>query len=444
MNKQPHGLLTLVLAGVLGSTGLTIAGAQYAQRQAVTMTETIFHGEKSSVSSVFLTQQATIDNRLIWTTTTPLGDVTQASTQLEASRSQLYAPNTWDLELEVMYAGNQSSSTTGSFDLSTDFDSGYPLEMLQDVASRVPPGETYTETVRVADYGAYYTPSVRLRLPYEGDCLWYGRTSDYDNPLSDYFRKPVAPEDFATVTMTADANGTIFDITTELMSQDNTKDEIAAVLIDTTVYGAQNSPDGVVIHRLDFEVEEEYGEVTLRQAQVAFTMEDATCAGSWLSLRDEHLFLLTGAESVDTITILDASTMDIVQTISVPNLGVTAITQYDDFFVLESYEGDFALYTPDETGYTLTMTGNYAHYIETDYKGGFTTTMAYEEGKLITAMRTGYYGDSMALQAYVAVNTQEGCIFSAMYTPSLAQHGEDTYRLMPRPWDGVMPEVTLG
>ncbi|WP_409968939.1 hypothetical protein RFF05_02930 [Bengtsoniella intestinalis] len=106
MKKKHHGLLTMALTALLTVTALTITVTIYAQRDQVVMTEEIVYGDKALVSDVLLTHHTTMGGSLVWHTTVPLWDMTQANTDFQASRTYIDSPSQSSGNMEVDFILN--------------------------------------------------------------------------------------------------------------------------------------------------------------------------------------------------------------------------------------------------------------------------------------------------------------------------------------------------
>ncbi len=464
-NAKHHGAIALALAGILVAAGIAVGTIARAGADDIAISETVFYGDAAAVAEVTLTQYATMNNQLIWTTTTPLADTSAAETTLQQSRSQQPASSETEGYFDVIFALNASSTTSGQFYFTDDSAASwggatsYPFAMYQDVASRVPANSTYSETVRVADYTDTYTPIVYMRFPDEIGS-GYICNAEATAALQEYLSLPVGAEDTANLTMTSDANGGIYELSASFADgEKNQYDYCCGIFNGTTAYFARAVGGDIEIHQFTFAIDSSMKkEMQLLSAALVYTIEDATPTSVMLSLRDDNLFVLSGEQFIEEIFSFaideenTAAPLALTQTISTDGMAVWNIAHYDDFFALTEADGTFAIYQQAGTGgddqtaentpatrYQQMLTGNYATYLTlADDIGYYDVTMAYEDGVLITALSNATYGYRNDLATYVTVNTAEGCTFAAAYGTSLAQDATQNSNYTLRGWDSCV------
>ncbi len=425
--KKLSGVITLVLAGVLMIAVTAITAYHCYQGERVVVEETIVYGDKALVEDIAITQQDTMDSRLIWTVTTPLWDVTQGETELEQSRSALYYTTSHEGWLDISYSLNISGSTSSTFDFieweRSSFGGGYPIAMFQDVMSRVPSGEEYTETVCVSDYGDYYTPEVYMTLPSAtGGYRWMDDESE--EKIAQYFRIPVGEEDMATITMTHNGFDGINEITVDLEGESSWKyDYPVSLFVGNDIYVATSYEKGITLHRIHWRENDESGYMEVESIQQVAQLPGETIL-SWpgMALREEnnHLFVLCGQSRLSKMIVLSLATMEVEQVIAVDEFDLNRIYQGEDFIALLDYSGGFILYEDNDGQYTQVLEGSYAAHLEEGVRYDYNVTaMDYRDGELITAFRSYRDYGSAESHVYVSVNTDQGCIFTGEYTTSL-------------------------
>ncbi len=424
MKGKTNGKITLILAGILLTTVAVATGYHCNQADKVVITEHILHGDKSQVADIAITQYDTLANKLIWEITTPLADVSQATTSFTQFRSSQYAPSVFSGSFNLYYSLDYSASTSGTFDFETE-DWSYPTAMLQDVASRVPVGEEYTETVTVADYGDSYTPSLRISFPQiEGS--YRSLAWDEEVKIIQYFTLPVEEGDQATVTMTHNGMGGISKFSISMIDGGSRGyGDFPALFVGDDIYVASSDTTGVQLHRIDCLPAGEDSDNLIVDSiqQVADFPGESLFWGDSLVLCQEgdQLLLFCGEYDLEKILVLSLPNLTLQQEIGIENLDFYTTYQQEDFLALLSYNGDFIILEERSGHYTQALQGNYATH--TDYSSGllnWVTALDYQDGKLVTAFRNHHYTADHS-SVYVSVNTAEGCIFTGLYTTSLQE-----------------------
>lgn len=311
MKAKHHGAIALALAGIFAVAGVAICAIASAGADDITIREEIFYGDAATVAGVTLTQYTTMNNQLIWETTMPLADTSATQTTLTQSRTRQYNSEVGSY-FNVYFSLNTSSTTSSQFYFTEDGAASwasysvYPLAMYQDVASRVPANSTYSETVNVAEYGDYYTPGIYINFPSEdGDDADADCTDEAIAALQDYLKQPTGAEDTANLTMTADADGGVYDMSATFTSDDaSVLDYSCGVFYGNTVYFARAAGDDIEIHQFVFAPDDsDKTAMQLVSATLVYNIENATLAGNMLSIRDGHLFVSAGEGSIEAFYI---------------------------------------------------------------------------------------------------------------------------------------------
>lgn len=444
MKGKSNGKITLILAGLLLPTVLIATAYHCNQADKVVMTEHILHGDKSQVADIAITQYDTLANKLIWEITTPLADVSQATTSFTQFRSSQYAPSVFDGSFNLYYSLDYSASTSGTFDFET-VDWSYPTAMLQDVANRVPVGEEYTETVTVADYGDSYTPSLRISFP-QTEGSYRSLAWDEEVKIIQYFTLPVEEGDQATVTMTHNGINGISKVSISMTDRGSRGYvESPALFVGDDIYVASSDATGVQLHRIDCTPVE--GNLIVDSIQqVADLPGESLFWGDNLALCQEgdQMLLFCGGSDLEKILVLSLPDLALQQEIGIENLDFYTTYQQEDFLALLSYNGDFIILEEANGHYTQALQGNYATH--TDYSSGllnWVTALDYQDGRLVTAFRNQHYTADHS-SVFVSVNTAEGCIFTGLYTTSLQEETPLTSSIGNRveQWGDMPLEIT--
>ncbi len=460
MKPKHHGAIALAFAGMFVAAGIAIGASASAGADDITVSETVFYGDAAAVVGVSLTQYTSMNNQLIWATTTPLADPSAAQTTLTQSRKQRY--NSEDEPyFNVNFSLSSSSTTSSQFYFTEDGAaswsaySAYPFAMYQDVASRVPANSTYSETVNVAAYGEDYTPRIYINFPQESGSYSNAYCTDEATAaLQDYLKQPIGAEDTVNVTMTSDEDGEIYDLSATFVSDAaSALDYSCGVFYDeNTVYFARAAGENIELHQFVFAPDDsDKDEMQLVSATLVYTIEHATLTGNMLSIRDAHLFVSTGEGAIEAFYIFaigeaGETPLSLTQTLPTGSMAVWDITHYDDFLALTEADGTFAIYEADGTGedYHQVLAGNYTTYLMLDYDiGYYQITMAYEDGVLITVMHNSSYTYRDDLTTYLTVNTTDGCAFAAAYSSSLAQDVTQNYSYTLRNWSDSAVEIRM-
>ncbi len=462
MSKKSYGILTLSLAGAMLGIGLIFMGYHYAQREAVVVEERIAYGDKSEVSDLTITQFDSLNDELVWTTAIPLSDVSQAESDLQQSVHGIEPPSKNEGHLDVEFSFHMSGSTSGVYDFYEPesyrfgMTNTYPTALYQDVASRVPVGETYTETLPVADYGDYYTPRVYLDLPSDENGDYYTYFDDEEEHiLSDYFRKPVGENDMVTISMTHNGRDGINEISTDLESDtSNQYKSVPAVFVDHAIYVATQGAGekDITLHRLDWEInEEQYNQANFVDIQQVKQLADQQlfCCGESLVYRQQtnQLMVVCGADDVaEKLIVLSLPDLEVVQEIPLDIPGFEQMYQGDDFIVLLDYDQNFTLFEEEGGHYQKAFGGNYTAHLEDDIQwlNGSSLAMDYENGKLIAAFRNYRNYDGVESFLYVTASTIHGCTFAGQYTTSLQKEiPQERYNEWVEQWGRLPVEMTI-
>ncbi|WP_409968940.1 hypothetical protein RFF05_02935 [Bengtsoniella intestinalis] len=319
--------------------------------------------------------------------------------------------------------------------------SSFPIEMLQDVASRAPLNSTYTETVRVADYGDVYTPEIFVNFP-DGSMKGYYYFSRYaaeDSGLTDYFSMPIRDNDMATVTMTSDGLG-VHEINLALLDDSGFKWQRSTVFNGTDgFYVAMSDENSTTIHSIIFAIPEDGDTVKVASMEAVLTLPDPLDGQGLVKRENQNQLLIF---TLGTIYIFDMDTHTVSQTIDTEGFEGWDVEQGDDYFVfLNGYT--FQVYAQQDDGYALVLTGDYAQHLDTEIANyDNNRTMVYTQGRLLTAVRKWSWEDSDHLTIYVTMNTPDGCVFTGCYTSSLQQDSPDNGYMIEN-WDSTDLELLV-
>lgn len=470
-NQKHHGVVLLALAAVFAFCGIMVNAVTGIEQDKVTVQQEILYGDVTAVEGLSLVQNLAWENRLIWEITTPLDAPEHATTAFSYIRDGAVANTARQNELELSFVFDFSGSTSGSFNFSSETGAWthvYPDSLFADVASRVPAGKTYTEFVRVADYAAVYTPYVyQYFAPEDGSGYGYS-IGLLEESLVEYFSQPVGENDWVQVSMTANDEGDIYEMSASLVQladgetpavTDNVAlgdstdevysiriwDNLPTVCADGVTYVLTPRDNAIELCAVRYTKDADTDEMQLDGVESLATLSIDTADTAFTTFSVENLFLQgnelfaftaqeVAGEWVYSIYVFSLDTMAWTQEITGIDINVDEIFQGDDFFVLYDYFlGDFLLYTEgeDENGYAEyveTMRGNYVTYLPTtEWKGYYTNLdMLYLHDTLVIAVRNTEWGDD-ALSAYLIAYREEGCVYAARYTTNLQQDGVDDY-----------------
>ncbi len=462
-NQKHHGVVLLMLAAVFALCGIALNAVTQREQDKVTVQQEILYGDATAVEGLSFVQSLAWADRLLWEITTPLDAPEHATTAFSYVRDGAFANTAQQNELDLSFVFYFSGSTSGTMNFSLETDTWvYPNTLFADVASRVPAGETYTELVRVADYASVYTPVVyQYFAPEDGSGYGYSM-SLLEESLVEYFSQPVGENDWVQVSMTANDEGGIYEMSASLVelavgetpavtdnaALGNSTDDVYAIGIwdnlptvcaDDVSYVLTPRGNAIELCAVRYTKDAETDEMQFDGVESLATLSVDTASTTFsvenLFLQGNDLFAFTAQEVagewVYSIYVFSLDTMAWTQEITGIDINVDEIFQGDDFFVLYDYFlGDFLLYTAceDESGYAETMRGNYITYLPTgEWKGYYTNLdMIYLDDTLVIAVRNTEWG-SDALSAYLIAYRAEGCVYAARYTTNLQQDGVDDY-----------------
>lgn len=419
--------LLLLTAAAIG--GLTGASAWLSGKQtALTYTQQTLAGSPAAAEGLLMTDRLQCGTHLQWETVLHPGEtLTQepAFHYQEASGGRILSSDRRKWSAGVC---NEFSASGGfapeELEQSLGLGEGFMTRPAADVASRTPPGESRTETVRLSDYYSFYLLSM------EG-FLRDWDTEDVSHALSSYLRIPVAPDVWMKVQVQLDEQGLVTDIECSMLHEQQImcigistaeEDYVAVSVQDEN--GAPVFCEQAGVYRLM--PEEKDGALTLAGERIYTMPESAAVRDFTLRGEDGALLLLCDEEASVHLTVLRGKTGVLVQKTALPALQEQvsfnnavlldrAILAYQygerPEFVLLCQEGDS--YCP--------VLNDYLDLFRDDMAEGqenlFGTPMAaYDGSRLALCEReSGRYG----LRFWLAIYDDSGLCYAGRYDCSL-------------------------
>lgn len=416
---------------------LSVAGlctAHYAvnrNREAVTYTEHTLSGDREAAQGLTLDLSLHTNYRLFWHSQVPLGDPSAATTRFTLHTRGHHTEHMPELYFRLGTGVGSSIASSSPLDLSED--QGLAaielVEIARDVASRTPPGQSHTETVRLADYYDFYP-----LYPYYNYKGAGGLSHDFYTALCNYIKIGVPQEQQLAATVVTDSQGgvTSFSADNVLSYGDSlytastvTPDAVYFTLMnlrfDGQLLDLSHLPQGFGIFRIPLEMRggqlvylttpiERVFPIDALEADVLALEQSADGSALLLFTREQHTFYLT---------VIDAQTFEAVQKCPLGpadavDIGIDTVYAYEDFLVVILHDQRFALLVPDAGGqYQLAFEGS------TDIADSYLYqhVFAYQDGKLALAAFRPYSQDWARL--YLAVYDRSGLLYAGKYAVSV-------------------------
>ena len=426
-------VITLLLLS-LAVSGMGAAAAElHSRRAAVLVTETVLLGQAEA--GIQVKSVVDYDSQLFWDTTFSPGNTAAAETDFTfyGSRQRVQREAEPVIELTTP-STNFGISSSGELDLENDRYEDMMIAPVRDVASRAPAGETYSETVRLADY--YDTPPLVLsgyNYPLE-DGKNYSRGVQVDGTA---FGLAWRGDERATITVERDEAGRIRDVS----CNDEGKDWYASAVncyLDGAFYfclmqygdngGALLSgPEGAGLYRMEVRegMAEDFAHITL-----ALPLEEGSeCIGLIPAADGSRLLLVMREKAGVVLYNLDMATGGLLQQLTLPGKeaqsGVYELKVEEGFAVV--FRTDGTVICLEDNGATLTPALTCYLDPTSELAARLFTfsdmSLDYDGSRLAVVNRSWKEGD--ALNIYLVVLREEGITFAADYTTSLSERGGD-------------------
>lgn len=460
--KTSRRIFWVLIAVVLAGYG-AVSVCLFKDAGNMELAETVLQGNAQAVSDAAFTLPATYRGKLCWQSTVRPGGESAAwcrpnylgtASYEEASAQSMVYPRVY---LSFEQRGASSTSETSQIIWQNIFD---------DVTSRGGTGETYTESVRLADWFEYYPIEADVDLSRINDKAPDPQDrqteKEIEQKLREYFCFPVDPEETVDVTITWDQDGKIAgqDVKNDGAFADLdgefalvpgkcwfapiAKDQNGQLLDYSKVPGgygvywlnAENKSAPRIEKKLDLDREEEIlalcSDRSMKRVLVLTEQQNGEC----------RLF------------VMDANTGEKLQTLDLGVLSFPSIETGEDWAVLVSYpeeEGEvtacFTLLLWQENGYQIRYTvKDEAHLSRQNYKINF--QLAPDRERLAAAVQIPLTEEEESFAScgfLAAVYDENGPIYTARFANSLdlaqpapGEHWESCYvdhTACPRPGD---------
>lgn len=366
-------LLVILAVGTLSAGHVWLNSA----RDRMDFTETVLLGDPAAAADLSVIYRAKDRyNHLFWDTAFTPGRIEQAETEFRFSGPSVSLPYTWSSYVDLAFAtDNFGMHSSVGLELGLQgesYESQYLILPARDVASRTPDGEARTETVRLADYYAYYPVTFSANSKEYGylDSVYSGN-NDW---LQRYFRLKVDEEKMVDVTVEKADDGRVVGL--EMRSQkENDAGYIFSegVTLENGIFliaesiGWDGKPDGRLqcpagpgVHIIT--VDPERLSLDMANLWLFYPTGEARCLRLTASADGTRLHLYTQEADMLVLTVLDAVTGEALQRLELlehPGDALRVIDQ-DGLHLAMPESGEFCLVAEEDGWYTPVLRGSFA------------------------------------------------------------------------------------
>lgn len=337
----------LLLAAGAGLFGMNLL---HEDRDQVEVTAATLSGDPAAAEGLVATQAAHLNDQLRWDLTIPLDrpEESTAETTKTWTTGQTDSPGAVSIYANVPSSQSylMSAPSPQLPDLGAAWQTVQPL--LQAIADRTEAGQTHTETLRLADHCTVYPFSVELRLPYTADL-----TEDLDRTWQDFFAFPVPADETWTVTVQKSTQGNLQKIDMEVPAtyapnflSAYARDRVFFTLDGSSSGACVNAPGGFGLYALGQTVDAD-GQVWAEADALfnVFPLSQGTEVVDLSATPDGQYLLLTTCQGQTcTLRLLHPETMEVLQTLPVPENTVSAVRVEETCLLLWN-EDRFHLYS---------------------------------------------------------------------------------------------------
>lgn len=441
-----RSLLLLAVLLVLAAGGICLAvPAVNGQKEAVTVTELLRYGDASAAEGLTVGIATNYDGYLHWDTAVMLGGTLQTETSFRFTPDRTYLQGEMEPSLQVSFIGNLSISSGGGE--ITAPQTGALAPVFRDVAERVRPGTTHTETVRLRDYFDQYPLTVDCQIPeknYYSD-VW---ETQFWVTASTWLGIPVEEDAEMDVRLSADDDGSVYEAefstgaganlyTWTVFLEDGIY--LGAACCDETgnLCAPETFPAGYGVYYLPLRVTgDRWGNQIVRvddpNVRLVLPVDPARAVISGLDLADDgRLLLRTQEGGQEILTVVDPATMETVQRIPVLEEGTV-----HGFWIRDGYLA--AMNGVQQVTVLVRGTdGRYARKLsaslltdgfEPAFHYGDTLEAYYDGSRLVLASYVGAWSDP---SVELAVCGKEGLLYAARLQHSQAAEPDPSRQCRP-------------
>lgn len=411
------------------------------EKENMAITEQVLYGDRAAAKGwSFAVSTECCNNRLLWDTAYTIGSGQGAQTEFTfvPGQAEYEVPETEELWLYP--STDFGMSSTGKIELRDEDLYGF-AKLFQAVADRTKKGERHTETVRVADYYAFYPLELEMQFPaYKGTQLW-GNMSEASRLMTDFFRIPVAPEHKVEVTIEKNTLGEVTSLSS--WSVEGMK--------EITVYGVFAKEGCYLLYEgkglclLPFREKEDGTEICYPEISVIYKLpaERKALALKW-DAEQRNLLLITEKEGQLILSVLEKDTMTVLQELTVEgsaedSTGGSAVQSFsvqEEGLLIQTEDGRFCFleqkHDADQTGiiYEKKVTGDFYEASETErFARNF--VWHWNGSTLAVAASREALRNSVVLAVYSA----EGREFTGLY----AHSGDIDRNTLKEEWSAIRP-----
>lgn len=439
--KKSTFLFVLLL--ILGVGGICyIHTTVNAQKDKVTLTETVLAGDPSAVEGVMVEVKTHYDNHLFWNTSYKAGSKPITETEYTFSAQSLYEERPTEyrgicLESYMEYGIDLTEDTSELSGLTVAY---------REIYDALEPGEEMSKIVYIKDYYDFYPiggyielPGFRANFGGENTLSTVSGLELYEvEQLQEYFKIPVLKEQTREISIqkgTGNSMG-IGGSSTEsdeyyMCTYNAVGKDACYFTFDTHSYEGKVMdmsyiPDGYGIYSLPYDTDETGDtSVDVEQLSMVYPLDtDVWILDFQINTEKDKLLLTTQENGILYFTVIGIENMETLQKLEIVELKDTFIMQfanYEDFFAWTFADDRIALVSLDEAGeYQLEFV------VETDlshqmlYYGNTENAMDWNGEQLVVASfimdEYGYY-DTCGF--HISVFDKKGLAYCGQYTSSL-------------------------
>lgn len=334
--KKAFLCFALVLCLTLG-LATAAALSLHQDRDQVKVTSATTYGDPAQAIGLTAKQSAYYDDHLRWDLTIPLDRPEDTATDFSYHQTLTGDPQpSHDLYMYVPNGSGYFSAGGFTLEEAAEYNPDLTplLPMLRDVASRVPDGERYSETVTLKDYMDFYPLTVTMNAVLspaersnESAASYYHTVVTISKTFQDFFSFPVSEGEQWTVTIEKDDQGNLLELSTECPSPAFSPNVIY-VLNGNDLYftfdqystaNFENTPGGFGLYRLGLVREGNSVSLDLDSLTNVYPLpKDAVVLDLTDSYDGQSLLLTYCLGEVYTCEVLDPETMTVLQSFPVP------------------------------------------------------------------------------------------------------------------------------
>jgi hypothetical protein len=362
--KKAFALALVLLFLSVGGMAYVFAKTDAAKAQ-VTFAKTVKYGDDAAAEGLEVTDCTDYNNHLFWNSTySALSDAAKTDFSFFSGKQDSTVPEPYGVSIGNNMWALWNWPNPGGSDKLPSAQKAY-----QELLDETPAGQERSETFKLRDYYDYYPLEVHINVP--------GKTVDsggffaesYANKFQDFFKIPVLEDETVTITVEKGMNGSAGSGSSSTESDTFYFSSISAMTDDACYFtfdphssegklmDTSAIPGGYGIYCLPCK----NGEINLSGLKTAYKIDPQyRVFGLHASADGKRLLLLTHEDALCFLTVLDAETMEPLQSLELADLPADGYVWnnyfYDDFFVIYLSDGKMVVTDEKDGKYRKAMT----------------------------------------------------------------------------------------